>query len=1222
MGELKDKRIVQSKIWLDPNLDPVPPYDYDYTYPITVYDAVKQTMEDNSPTLSEELQGIYRLINSKQNIIEGGKASWVMTWTGLRGQIGEAEVLKRINSEPNLRSYTKLVSEKAIGDILDNKVDLDDFNEHANNASIHITDFERTKWNSMAPLSTLNAHMQNTNVHVSDKEKANWNQKADQKDLEDHIYDTNNPHNTTAHQVGTYTRREIDDMFADIRESFFNYVNIVYDERNNKAELVEYDPSNWNPNFVLKHDEELPDVDNSELYYFALRPATDYQTAESQECIIYVKKPGTTWNECGMQVMNVGDMVIKYPDTTMYVWVQGRWLKLFTGATDAEGVEGTNTKMWRPTVDNDTGILSWELSDSKDTPAPAVIKGKDGYTPIKGVDYDDGKDGQGVALGGLTGELLIKQSDENFDTTWKSLMAMLEDFVVAGTYLPDNLVIWDRIKNRPEWYDELGNHSDGFITQRAATRQFEITNQNITQILEKLQELDAIKSDLFDHINDYNNPHRVTPAIIGAVSMATFTDHVTNYENPHNVTAEQIGLGNVNNTSDMDKPISNATQEALDELWKKLNNISVDFDDLRCIEDVIWDGEKVALTFIYKDGSEVVVHIPITEIFNSIYYDNDTKELVIVLPDGTENRIDVSGLIQKYFGSTSHNINITVNDDNTITATVIPSSITGEEITYSVHLKGSPTTTTQPINDRSTRIATTEFVKQIVIDNLISYETDRPLSANMGRILNERKADIEDVIQIINDLEGLDVIDNLDSTNPLAALSANMGRHLDLIKAPRVHTSPEGSTFGRATISLFGHTRASEVDPLMDGTVFKGTDDGRYARADHRHPTDITRAPIHFPDVEHNQYKLTGEPKADTPPDPSNDERIATTEWVRRNAVGVSKGYCSTETTNPYKTVELRSTFCDPPFLLLQIGSAISVTFRFEDRSGETPTMLNVNGTGWHPVLFGGVPLTDGMLAAYHEHLFVFEGTYFRLINPRPGTGYGTIVLGPGKPAEINGMYIHQHKDIMSGNVIDDFTEENHNEGENGGTYTNNFFDGNEPEDLHEEYDPWNAGGGAVAGGGYITGSKGEDGSYTINQVSGITGYTCKGDGPDANAHGEVKCVYFTIPYESRRSNVAIEFPSPLTDSEVTDTEDNQPMSLFGAKMGDGTIIDLDDPKVKSTGDSSAIIQFTLAKVYALNSPCELIYKTNKAWIKITEVSDKSVNPVEEKKEESEESDD
>lgn len=42
-------------------------------------------------------------------------------------------------------------------------------------------------------------------------------------------------------------------------------------------------------------------------------------------------------------------------------------------------------------------------------------------------------------------------------------------------------------------------------------------------------------------------------------------DHTTDKNNPHGVTKEQVGLENVDNTADLDKPISNATQAALDE---------------------------------------------------------------------------------------------------------------------------------------------------------------------------------------------------------------------------------------------------------------------------------------------------------------------------------------------------------------------------------------------------------------------------------------------------------------------------------------------------------------------------------------------------------------------------------------------------------------------------------------------------------------------------------
>lgn len=41
------------------------------------------------------------------------------------------------------------------------------------------------------------------------------------------------------------------------------------------------------------------------------------------------------------------------------------------------------------------------------------------------------------------------------------------------------------------------------------------------------------------------------------------TTHISNKSNPHSVTKVQVGLGNVDNTSDADKPISTATQNAL-----------------------------------------------------------------------------------------------------------------------------------------------------------------------------------------------------------------------------------------------------------------------------------------------------------------------------------------------------------------------------------------------------------------------------------------------------------------------------------------------------------------------------------------------------------------------------------------------------------------------------------------------------------------------------------
>ena len=53
---------------------------------------------------------------------------------------------------------------------------------------------------------------------------------------------------------------------------------------------------------------------------------------------------------------------------------------------------------------------------------------------------------------------------------------------------------------------------------------------------------------------------------IATNASTAVNNHITNYNNPHQVTKAQVGLGNVDNTSDLNKPISTATQNALNNI--------------------------------------------------------------------------------------------------------------------------------------------------------------------------------------------------------------------------------------------------------------------------------------------------------------------------------------------------------------------------------------------------------------------------------------------------------------------------------------------------------------------------------------------------------------------------------------------------------------------------------------------------------------------------------
>lgn len=101
------------------------------------------------------------------------------------------------------------------------------------------------------------------------------------------------------------------------------------------------------------------------------------------------------------------------------------------------------------------------------------------------------------------------------------------------------------------------------------------------------------QSAIDTHAAKQNNPHKVTAAQVGLDKVNNTSDadkpvstaqqakfdeltksingaqgssdaHASRTDNPHSVTKSQVGLGNVDNTSDVNKPISTATQTALD----------------------------------------------------------------------------------------------------------------------------------------------------------------------------------------------------------------------------------------------------------------------------------------------------------------------------------------------------------------------------------------------------------------------------------------------------------------------------------------------------------------------------------------------------------------------------------------------------------------------------------------------------------------------------------
>lgn len=113
--------------------------------------------------------------------------------------------------------------------------------------------------------------------------------------------------------------------------------------------------------------------------------------------------------------------------------------------------------------------------------------------------------------------------------------------------------------------DIKDKYDDTAIVSRIATLETDNTNNKAdivtnTTAITNLQAADVtINENLAKKVDAVSGKD-----LVELTKIVTYDAHLTNTDNPHSVTKAQVGLGNVDNTSDLSKPISTATQNALD----------------------------------------------------------------------------------------------------------------------------------------------------------------------------------------------------------------------------------------------------------------------------------------------------------------------------------------------------------------------------------------------------------------------------------------------------------------------------------------------------------------------------------------------------------------------------------------------------------------------------------------------------------------------------------
>lgn len=169
------------------------------------------------------------------------------------------------------------------------------------------------------------------------------------------------------------------------------------------------------------------------------------------------------------------------------------------------------------------------------------------------------------------------------------------------------------------------------------------------------------------------------------------TDLETNLINLINDVQFKLDNGEFNGKDGQDYILTEQDKEEIAETTKPLVETSIqptlennlksakDYTDnsiARDFKDISYDSDTATFVFTRHDNTTFTIDLPIEQTVKNGYYDETTKELVLVLVSDQEIRIPATGLIDDYAGVDSATIQCTISADNKITCNIIAGSIT------------------------------------------------------------------------------------------------------------------------------------------------------------------------------------------------------------------------------------------------------------------------------------------------------------------------------------------------------------------------------------------------------------------------------------------------------------------------------------------------------------------------------------------------------------------
>jgi hypothetical protein len=376
----------------------------------------------------------------------------------------------------------------------------------------------------------------------------------------------------------------------------------------------------------------------------------------------------------------------------------------------------------------------------------------------------------------------------------------------------------------------------------------------------------------------------------------TITGVKTFSAQPVGIVKDSVGLGNVDNTTDLLKPISTATQTALD-LKADLTsavlvtpNIGVasgtSFNNITALASVTSPMDGIATV-----GTSTTVarqdHIHPTDTSRSPI-DSPTFTGVVTVPTpvnatdaATKGYVDgaIQGLDIKNSVRLASTDNIALSTGTLLTIDGV-TTVAGDRVLVKnqttasengIYVAGTGAWSRSIDADTSSEVTTGMYI--YVAEGAVNAGTGFVLTTPAPITLNTTSLSFtafSGAGQVIVG-NGLSETGNIISIN--TGITADLSTAQTLSNKTLV-TPNIGVASGTSFNSI---TALASTAPIMDGTATVGTGT-TVARADHIHPIDTSRAPIDSP-------ALTGTPTAPTAPVGTSNTQLATTAFVVANSV-------------------------------------------------------------------------------------------------------------------------------------------------------------------------------------------------------------------------------------------------------------------------------------------------------------------------------------------------